>query len=382
VLNSLNNPEKISVKDHGSDLSLLEVHLDRVRLNYLSLQKILAVGTECAAVVKSDSYGLGAVAIVPELYKAGCRHFYVATFEEGMTIKKTLTDKAEIYVLHGFYDTAQEEFAEYNLIPVLNSLRDIESWSSYAKITGRKQSVVLHIDTGMNRLGLPATEIDRLTNDVEMLSPLDVRVVMSHLACADEPDHPKNIEQLELFRRRTGQLKLPGILSLSNSAGTFLGTKYHFDQVRPGAAIYGLNPQPAFQNPVRGTITLKACILQVRDADKGETVGYGASYSVSAPMKLATISVGYADGYLRSLTGGGAVYIKGQRCPVVGRVSMDAIVADVTAVMPMPHAGEWAEIIGQHQTVEDVASQAGTLGYEILTSLGNKYTRIYSGYGS
>ena len=382
MLNFLNNPEKNLVKDRGGDLSLLEVHLDRVRLNYLSLQKTLAEGTKCAAVVKSDSYGLGAVAIVSELYKIGCRHFYVATFEEGMIVRKALAGEAEIYVLHGFYDAAQEEFAEYNLIPVLNSLSDIESWSSYAKTTSRKQSVVLHIDTGMNRLGLPTTEFDRLVNDVGMLSSLDVRVIMSHLACADEPDHPKNIEQLELFRRRTGQLRMPGLLSFANSAGTFLGTEYHFDQVRPGAAIYGLNPQPALQNPVRGTITLKACILQVRDANKGETVGYGASYSVSAPMKLATISVGYADGYLRSLSGVGAVYIGGQRCPVVGRVSMDAIVADVTAVMPVPHSGEWAEIIGQHQTVEDVASQAGTLGYEVLTSLGRRYTRIYSGHGT
>ena len=378
----LNNPEKIPVKVHGDNLSLLEIHLDRMRSNYLSLQKTLAVGTECAAVVKADSYGLGAVAVVPKLYKAGCRHFYVATFEEGLIVRKSLAGEAEIYVLQCSYDSVMEEFAEYNLIPVLNSLEGIECWSLYAKTTDRKQPIVLHIDTGMNRLGLSSAEVDRLIDNAEMLKPLDVRVVMSHLACADEPDHPKNNEQLELFRRWTGQLKLPGLLSFANSAGAFLGLEYHFDQVRSGAAIYGLNPRPKLQNPMSGTITLKARILQVRDANKGETVGYGASYKIHESAKLATISAGYADGYLRSITGGGAVYIRGQRCPVVGRVSMDAIVADVTAVMPSPCAGEWAEIIGQCQTVEDIASQAGTLGYEILTSLGRRYTRIYSGHGS
>ena len=264
----------------------------------------------------------------------------------------------------------------------MNSQVDIARWSSAAERTDKKQSVALHIDTGMNRLGLSTANVEQLINDNQMFSSLDVRIVMSHLACADEPEHPKNTEQLKLFRQLTKQLGLSGLLSFANSAGIFLGSEYHFDQVRSGAAIYGLNPRPKLQNPVQGTITLKACILQVRDVNTGETVGYGARYKVPALAKLATISAGYADGYLRSLTESGMVYIGGQKCPVVGRVSMDAIVADVSAVTPVPQAGEWAEIIGQYQTVEDVALQAGTLGYEILTSLGNRYTRIYSGHGS
>ncbi|MFH1157709.1 MAG: alanine racemase [Pseudomonadota bacterium] len=388
------------MKERGGDLSLLEIHLDRVRWNYLSLQETLAAGTGCAAMVKADAYGLGAVAVAPELSKAGCRHFYVATFEEGLAVREALdaqspllrkagtghaggvSEEAQIYVLHGSYDASPEEFAEYNLIPAMNSLGDIGRWSSIAKTTGRRPPAILHLDTGMNSLGLPATEADRLINDAGMLKPLDVRIVMSHLACADEPEHPKNREQLELFRRRTKQLALPCLLSFANSAGTFLGTEYHFDQVRSGRAIFGLNPRPALQNPMRGTVTLKARILQVRDVGKGETVGYGASYRVTAPSKLATISAGYADGYLRSLTGSGTVYVGEQRCPVVGRVSMNAVVADVSAVTPLPHAGEWAEIIGRHQTVEEVAAQARMRPSEVLTSLDMKGARIYSGHGS
>ena len=264
----------------------------------------------------------------------------------------------------------------------MNSQADIARWSSAAERTGKKQSVVLHIDTGMNRLGLSAAEVEQLINNIQTLSSLDICIVMSHLACADEPEHFKNAEQLNLFQKQTKQLGLSSLLSFANSAGIFLDSTYHFDQVRSGAALYGLNPRPTLQNPVRGTITLKARILQIRDVNAGETVGYGASYKVPALAKLATISAGYADGYLRSLTESGMVCIGGQKCPVVGRVSMDAIVADVSAVTPVPQVGEWAEIIGQCQTVEDVALQAGTLGYEILTSLGNRYTRIYSGHGS
>ena len=382
MLNLLNNIEKVPVKTYGNILSFLEIHLDRVRWNYLSVQKMLAKGTECAAVVKADSYGLGAIAISLELYKAGCRHFYVATIDEGVIIREVVGSKAQIYVLHDPCEAAPEDFSEYNLIPVLNSQADIARWSSAAERTGKKQSVVLHIDTGMNRLGLSAAEVEQLINNIQTLSSLDICIVMSHLACADEPEHFKNAEQLNLFQKQTKQLGLSSLLSFANSAGIFLDSTYHFDQVRSGAALYGLNPRPTLQNPVRGTITLKARILQIRDVNAGETVGYGASYKVPALAKLATISAGYADGYLRSLTESGMVCIGGQKCPVVGRVSMDAIVADVSAVTPVPQVGEWAEIIGQCQTVEDVALQAGTLGYEILTSLGNRYTRIYSGHGS
>ena len=363
---------------HSEPLSLLEIHLDRVRQNYLSLQKRLARGTDCAAVVKADAYGLGAAAVVPELYQANCRHFYVAHAHEGVEVRAALKgDEAQIYAFHGAGGISSDELLHNNIIPVLNSLGDVENWSAFARETGKKLPAVLHIDTGMNRLGLPAAEVERLKNQIDLLRPLDLRYVMSHLACADEPEHPKNKEQLDRFKSLTAELGIPARLSLANSAGIFLGSDFHFDQARPGCAIYGINPQTGQNNPVQNVITLKARILQIREAPVGGTVGYGAHYKIKTLAKLATISVGYADGLLRSAAENGMVYIGGQKCPLVGRVSMDTIVVDVTAARL--RTGEWAEIIGPHQTADDLALLAGTIGYEILTGLGKRYTRVYTG---
>ncbi|MCE9507723.1 MAG: alanine racemase [Alphaproteobacteria bacterium] len=374
----------IPLSDPGrtGPLGHLEIHLDRVRWNYLSLQKKLAKGADCAAVVKADAYGIGAAEVAVELYKANCRHFYAAHAGEGVAVRQALNGReAQVYVLHGPFGMKAEEFVRSNLIPVLNSWGDIEYWSGFARKTGQRLPAVIQIDTGMNRLGVTAEEVARLTADPEILKPLDVRYLLSHLACADEPAHPKNKEQLEAFRRLTAQLGLPSRLSFANSAGIFLGTDYHFDQVRPGAALYGINPSSVAPNLMQGIVTFKVRILQIKDVDRGETVGYGASYQVSTPAKLAILSVGYADGYMRSITGDGMVHVRGHACPVVGRISMDLIAADVTKVAPAPQAGEWAEIIGDHQTVDDVAAATKLIGYEILTNLGRRYKRIYSGQG-
>ena len=363
-----------------SPLSLLEVHLDRITRNYLALQKRLVRGADCAAVVTADAYGLGVIPVVQELYKANCRHFYVAHASEGIEVRAVLgKQEAQIYAFHGVAGITHAELLENNIIPVLNSLGDIEQWSAFAKTTGKKLPAVLHIDTGMNRLGLSETEVERLKNNIDLLKSLDVRYIMSHLACADEAAHPKNKEQLIKFKKLTQQLGLPSRLSFANSAGIFLGNDYHFDQARPGCSLYGINPQAGHENQMQGVITLKARILQTRDIAAGETVGYGASYRASSPVKLATISVGYADGILRCIAENGMFTIGGQKCPLVGRVSMDTIVVDVTTVKAPVTVGDFAEIIGPHQTVDDVAAQAGTIGYEILTSLGKRYKRIYTG---
>lgn len=369
--------------DYNEPLSLLEIHLDRVTRNYLALQKKLVRGADCAAVVKADAYGLGAASIVPELYKANCRHFYVAHASEGVAVRQALAgQEAQVYAFHGAGGVSPKELRQNNIIPVLNSFGDIEHWSSFARSSNKKLPAVVHIDTGMNRLGLPAVEVERLKNNIDILKPLDVRYIMSHLACADTPEHPKNKEQLATFKKLTAQLGLPCRLSFANSSGIFLGSNYHFDQARPGCSIYGINPQPGHTNPMHGVITLKIRILQIKDAAAGETVGYGASYRASSPIKLATISVGYADGILRCIAENGMVIIGGQKCPLVGRVSMDTIVVDVTEMKHPFHVGGFAEVIGSHQTVDDVAAQAGTIGYEILTSLGKRYTRIYTGQGT
>lgn len=378
----MSSPQNNLAEGYENGLSCLEVRLDRIVRNYLSLQKRLKRGADCAAVVKADSYGLGTTEIVPELYKANCRHFYVANIAGGLTVRTALVgQEAQVYILNGPYGAAPEELAWHKLTPVLNTPGDVEYWSDFASRSGQRLSAVIQLDTGMNRLGFAAVEMLWLEKNAARLKALDVRYVMSHLACADEPSHPKNREQLERFKKMTQQLGLPCRFSLSNSSGIFLGEDYHFDQVRPGCALYGINPQPGQENPMQGVVVWKTRILQIRNAEPGETVGYGADYRLASRVKLATISVGYADGLLRSFSGTGAVYINGQKCPVVGRISMELIVADITHVTPAPHERGWAEIIGDHQTVDDVAAAENTIGYEVLINLGRSHKRVYSGQG-
>lgn len=365
---------------YSEPLSTLEIHLDAIARNYLLLKKKLQNGADCAAVVKADGYGLGAVQVARALFEQGCRHFFVAHFDEAAALRPSLAEKdAIIYVLNGPWGAPARDFATAGLVPVLNSPGDIAYWSAAAKAENRRLPALLHIDTGMNRLGLSQNETESLAQDKEPLQGLDLRYIMSHLACADEPQHPKNAGQLTLFRKLTAALGVPCRYSFANSAGIFLGSDYHFDLARPGCALYGIRPQESGPNPMQGTVTLKGRILQTRMIDISSTVGYGASYKTIAPANCATVSVGYADGYLRSLTSRGKVVIGGEKCPVIGRVSMDTIIVDTTGLKSKPAAGDWAEIIGPSQTVDEVAEQAGTIGYEILTSLGKRYRRSYSG---
>lgn len=353
------------MSNFASPLSTLEVHLDAVAHNWLLLKKKLEKGTDCAAVVKADAYGLGAREVSKALYDQGCRHFFVAHFDEAVDVRQSTAQDALVYVLNGPNGASAKDYLHHGFIPLLNTHGDIEYW----KKSAADKPCVLHIDTGMNRLGLSAHEAEATD-----LKGLDIRYLMSHLACADEPPHPKNAEQLTLFKKLSAGMSRPLRLSLANSAGIFLGHDYHFDLARPGCALYGLNPAQGV-NPMRGVITLKARILQIREITKVETVGYGATYKTTPPALCATISLGYADGYLRSLSGKGAVYINGRKCPVAGRVSMDTIVVDVSGIGDV---GDYAEIIGPHQSADEVAAQAGTIGYEILTSLGKRHKRVYT----
>lgn len=366
----------MSAISYAEPLSTLTVHLDRVARNYLRFRKMLRLGADCAAVVKADGYGLGAAQVGRALFDQECRHFFVAHYSEAVALRVALPEKdAIIYVLNGPFGAEPADFAAHRFVPVLNSPGDIEHWAGFCRQTGVRHPCVIHIDTGMNRLGLSAREAGALTR--ETLAPLDIRYVMSHLACADEPGHIMNRAQLDRFTALTGALGQPFRLSFANSAGILLGTDYHFDLVRPGCGLYGINPTSEGQNPMEGTVTLKARIVQARFIDISSTVGYGASYSVSPPANCVTVSVGYADGYLRSATSRGQVVIDGEKCPVIGRVSMDSIIVDTTQLKTQPRAGDWAEIIGPHQDVDTVAAQAGTIGYEILTSLGKRYQRVY-----
>lgn len=370
---------------YHAPLSRLLINLDGVAHNYLSLKKKLGPETDCAAVVKADAYGLGADAVSQTLFRQGCRHFFVAQGGEGLSLRQALPpgdapgNDTAIYVLNGPCGIPAREFIGAQLTPVLNSLGDIEYWAGVAASQNRRLPALLHIDTGMNRLGLSAGEVVQLAARPDLLAALDIRYVMSHLARADEPAEAMNEAQLSLFRQLAGALQRPFRYSLANSGGVFLGPEYHFDLVRPGAAIYGINTSGQSVNPMQPVVSLYGRILQTREIERAGSVGYAATYPISPPAKCATISVGYADGYLRSLSGRGHVYIHGEKCPVIGRVSMDCLVVDTTLMKVQPQAGEEAELLGRHHTVDDLAAEAGTIGYEIITSLGPRLKRTYEG---
>lgn len=378
--------------------SRLVVDLDAVARNWLLLKKKLKTGADCAGVVKADGYGLGAGPIARTLFTQGCRHFFVAQWQEGLSVQtalgtmaksvpyspvsdaKIVVDAPTIYVLEGPRGADAERFARTGLVPVLNSLEDILYWAGAAASLEKRLPAVIHIDTGMNRLGLTASDVTVLAEKHrDIFKALDVRYVMSHLACADEPEHEKNVEQLQMFQKLTAALGQPLRYSFANSGGVFLGTDYHFDLARPGCAIYGINPTGQSVNPMQGVATFEGRILQIRKIDTTGTVGYGAGYRVTPPATCATVSIGYADGYLRSLTGSGSVFIKGEKCPVIGRVSMDSVIIDVAHLTATPAIGDAVEILGPHQLVDDLAAAAGTIGYEILTGLGLRTPRTYIG---
>jgi alanine racemase len=358
----------------GSDApALLTVDLAAIVENYRMLAAN-AAPAECAGVVKADAYGLGAAKVAPALHRAGCRTFFVATLDEGRALR-ALLPLSRIYVLDGLHGSNAAAFIADRLQPVLTSLEELERWRG-----ARGMEAGLHLDTGLSRLGMPADEAARLAAERQRLEGITLTLVMSHLACADDPAHPMNAEQLARFCATLDTLPLPkGITrSLAASSGAFLGAKYAFDLVRPGAALYGIEPLARQPNPMRQVVRLQAKILQVRRVDAGGTVGYGATHRFDRPARLATIGVGYADGFMRSLSNRGGAYLDGRRLPIVGRVSMDLTVLDISGLPEgAARPGTLVDLIGPHNPVDSVATEAGTIGYEILTSLGRRYARRY-----
>jgi len=356
---------------------LLTIDLGAIAANYQFLARTAATG--CAAVVKADAYGLGMDRVAPALAAAGCRAFFVALADEGIALRRLLPD-ADIYILNGPPIGAEGDLIAQNLTPVLNDLDQVGRWAAAAAGRDAPLAAILHVDTGMSRLGLDGQETKRLAAEPDRLAGIDIAYLMSHLACAEEPDHPKNAEQLAAFRAARQTLgALPGGASFANSSGIFLGPDYRFDLVRPGAALYGVNPTPDKPNPMAQAVHLQGRILQLRDVDRPMTVGYGATHSVARKGKIITVSVGYADGYLRSLSNRGSARIGAVPLPVLGRVSMDLITLDASdapddAVRP----GALVDLIGPGHDVDALAAEAGTTGYEILTSLGPRYARRYT----
>ncbi len=365
--------------------AILTVDLGAVVANWTQLRDRV-VPAECSAVVKADAYGLGVARVVPALAAAGCRTFVVAQFEEALAVRRALEPAApeaqaevQIFSLGGLPAGCEEEFLANRILPVLNHLGEIAAWRAFASSRGEVLPAVIHIDTGMNRLGLGPDELDELAAHPERLEGIDVRYWMTHLACADEFDSPMTGEQLDRFRAALARLP-KAKASFANSSGIFHGKAHHFDLARPGCALYGVNPTPHLPNPMQGTVRLDARLLQVRNCAVPMTVGYGAAHKVTGPARIATIGVGYADGYLRSLSGKGHIFVDGIAAPIVGRISMDLITIDVTGLPEsVAHAGRMVELIGPNRPVDTVAAEGGTIGYEILTSLGRRYHRVYVG---
>jgi alanine racemase len=357
----------------------LTVDLRAVRANYRLLRSKLGAPALCAGVVKADGYGLGASSVSRALFAEGCRHFFVAHLDEGLALRPYLPRSAAIFILNGLPRGAERECAAAGLVPVLNSLEQAEAWSDCAHQLKRSLPAVIQVDSGMNRLGLTAKDAAILAETHARMGAFDLRYIMSHLACADTPAQEANAIQLAAFRRLAALF--PDVpRSLANSSGIFLGPDYHFSLARPGVALYGVNPDPAAANPMRPVVRLTAKVIQLRDVVPGDCVGYGWDARARGEARLATLSIGYADGFHRAWGKGGAVFFEGVRLPIVGRVSMDSIVIDASAVAPGRLGPESeVEVIGDHQPVDDLASAAGTIGYEVLTGLGSRYQRIYLG---
>ena len=367
--------------------AILTIDLDAIAANYRLLRE-KAAGAECACVVKADAYGLGMDRVAPALAAAGCSTFFVAQTGEGMALRNRLPEAA-VHVLNGLAGAAGQVFADHRLVPVLNSLAEIEAWARFCREHGAALAADIHADTGMSRLGLTEREVALLAAEPARAQGIAVSYVMSHLACAEERDNPLNGQQLAAFGEARASLapalsqEAPsGKASFANSSGIFLGPDYHFDMVRAGAALYGIAPVTGQPNPMAQVVSLQGKILQVREIDTPQTVGYGATHRAARSEKIATVAIGYADGYPRALSNSGGGYIGGIRAPVVGRVSMDLTTLDVSHVPnDQTRPGALVEMIGPHNSVDQVAADAGTIAYEILTNVGRRYHRVYTGGG-
>jgi alanine racemase len=358
---------------------ILTVDLAALEANWRALGRRV-MPSECSAVIKADAYGCGIEPVAARLSKAGCKTFFVADLAEARRARSAAPDAA-IYVLNGLLPGTASAFADLHARPVIGSMAELAEWDAFCTGQQWQGGAALHVDTGMNRLGISANEAAALAPRIRSENH-GITLLMSHLACSEVEDHPLNQRQINLFREvRILYRGIPS--SLANSSGIFLGNAAHCDMVRPGVALYGVNPTPGRSNPTRPVIELQARIVQLRIVPKGETVGYDAAWTAKHATKLAVVAVGYADGYLRAASAsddapGADAIVAGKRCPIAGRVSMDLIAIDITDLPDnSARRGELAKLIGDEISVDDVASAAGTIGYEVLTSLGRRYHRVY-----
>jgi alanine racemase len=378
---SLLSPEANQAAALATATGVLTVDLDAIVANWRKLEKT-AVPAECAGVIKANAYGCGAEPIARALYAAGCRTFFVATLDEARAVRAAVPSAA-LYTLDGFFQNSGDAYAKIDCRPVIGDLNELAEWDVFCRRSGWSGGAAIHIDTGMNRLGLTISEAQGIIPRI-IAGDHGITLVMSHLASAEQLNNPANARQLTAFREIASLFSgVPA--SLSNSSGIYLGAPFQFDMVRPGAALYGVNPTPEADNPMQPVVELKARIVQLRNIDRGETVGYGGTWTARRPTKLAIVSSGYADGYFRAAssndgTRGAEVVVAGKRCPIAGRISMDLMAIDITDLPPSAaRRGHMVTLIGEGITVDELAHHFGTIGYEVLTSLGSRYARVYKG---
>ena len=382
---ALKRPVAVGTSPGGDQAGgLLTIDLDALAANWRTLRDH-ARGAECAAVIKADGYGIGLEPAMRALGRAGCKTFFVAHLSEAARAR-AVSASATIYVLNGLLPGTANAFTEQALRPVLGSRDEIDEWAAFCRNGGGRLPAAIHVDTGMNRLGLPTEEALALAGD-PLLSSFEPVLLISHLVSAEAPDDPANARQIAAFARvREAFGRIPA--SLANSSGIFLPERPHYDLVRPGYALYGGNPMPGAPNPMRPVVRLEARIIQLRTVEAGETVGYNGTWIAPGRRRLATLAIGYADGFPRAGsatdvkarmgTPAGEAIVAGRRCPLAGRISMDLISVDVTGLSDRTvRRGDLVTLIGDDLTIDEVGERAGTIGYEIITSLGRRYARTY-----
>jgi alanine racemase len=375
------SPEANQAAALATATGVLTVDLDAIVANWRKLEKA-AVPAECAAVIKADAYGCGVDPVARALAAAGCKTFFVATVDEARAARAAVPS-ATLYALDGIFQNCGDAFAKIDCKPVIGDLNELAEWDVFCRRSGWAGGAAIHIDTGMNRLGLTITEAQGIVPRINA-GDHGITLVMSHLACAEALNHSLNARQLATFRE-IASLFTGVPASLSNSSGIFLSPQFQFDLVRPGAALYGVNPTPEADNPMQPVVDLKARIVQIRNVEKGDSVGYGGTWTARRPTRLAIVSAGYADGYFRAAgsndgTRGAEVVVAGKRCPIAGRISMDLMAVDITDLEKNAvRRGHMATLIGEGITVDELAHHFGTIGYEVLTSLGPRYARVYKG---
>jgi len=359
----------------------LTIDLAAIVANWQALSRQLLT-VECAAVVKANAYGLGLKPVVAALANAGCKTFFVADIAEARIVRAR-AKHATIYVLHGFTLQCADVFIELAARPVINSMTELAEWDTFVAERAWQGGAALHVDTGMNRLGVSPEEAAALAPRAQTQNH-GIALILSHLACADIPDHPLNAKQLKLFRELRGLYSgIPA--SLANSSGIFLGDAAYFDLARPGAALYGINPTPGRANPMTSVVELTGGIVQLRTVARDQTIGYGATWTARRNSRIAVVALGYANGLLRAGSAGdehpgGAAIVAGKRCPIVGRISMDLLMVDITDLSDgAVRRGDFATLIGGELSIDEVAAAAGTIGYEVLTRLGMRGHLDYRG---